>query len=340
MNESVKCVRDVRDTTPRDYRLPTDGRTWRHQCDRRCALAQWLATFADGDGSNITVGIKRMAERLGVSRWTVTRLLDDLRTLGFLEDGQLTGFKGTRRRSLNVPAMLAKSPDVATTQNPDVAGTQDRCSNYAAPDVASTQSDVASTHGEDEFCRVLATQPTFCRPSTTTDLRTELQKPQNENQAEVVEVALISAANAAGSQTCSDADCEENHCIVCRKHIGKDGEICDSEDCEETMAQGDYEFERNHRWRELQTSLPRDLAASAITDDQIESVKQMLMSLGLILTMRIISVWLMDREQPVDGIKTNRWSFFLREYPAHERKAKSWTAQTAKEWASVRAYLV
>jgi hypothetical protein len=148
--QSVKCIRDIRDIQPAAYRLKSDGRKWMHECKLRCDLAQWLATFANPDGSSITVGVDRMMKRLSVSRRTVQRLLDDLAALGFLTNGKLTKFKGTRRRVLNVAAIVATSvPDtgarlcqIENASVPDKGARLCQIENASVPD---TQFESATT---------------------------------------------------------------------------------------------------------------------------------------------------------------------------------------------------
>jgi hypothetical protein len=101
--DATKCTRDIRLFPPADYRLPDDGRQWLHICERRKALFVLLSSFANGDGSHINVAIDTLAEAQGWSRRTVCRLLDDFRTLGILNDGDLDPrYKNTRVRSINV----------------------------------------------------------------------------------------------------------------------------------------------------------------------------------------------------------------------------------------------
>jgi hypothetical protein len=70
-SKSVKCVRDVRDSKLELYRLPDDGREWKHAARNRQALAVYLATFAFGDSTQIYPGVKKMAEHFGCGRATM-----------------------------------------------------------------------------------------------------------------------------------------------------------------------------------------------------------------------------------------------------------------------------
>jgi hypothetical protein len=140
----IRCALDLRDVPPSAFRMPDDGRQWRHKCELRCALLHWLATFADADGSNVEAGIKRMETRFEVSRRTIFRRLDDLIELGFTTREKLTGFKGTRRRKINVAAILKKA-EVPSSPNPVVPSSPSVVPSTPVSDVPSSQPDVPSS---------------------------------------------------------------------------------------------------------------------------------------------------------------------------------------------------
>src|SRR5215472_17480426 len=104
--KSVKCVRDIRDFNLMCFRLSSDGEKWKSLASQREKLFGYLATFADGDGTNIKVGTARMVKKMEpLSRATTFRRLDDLEVIGVLlpviEDGKkLTGEHGTRFRKI------------------------------------------------------------------------------------------------------------------------------------------------------------------------------------------------------------------------------------------------
>ena len=85
---------------PVAYRLPGDGKKWRHSCEQRRSLLGLLASKGNRDGTNIYPGRKSMAKALGLSLRDVDYYLADLRTLKFLhDDGWPTAVKTLPRRA-------------------------------------------------------------------------------------------------------------------------------------------------------------------------------------------------------------------------------------------------
>jgi hypothetical protein len=102
----LRLSRDLRDIPVDKYRLPKDGRKWKRVAGQRMSSAQWLATYADPDGSRIFVSEATTTRHFGWSRRTTFRLLADLRELGLLEGCGLTSEHGTRVRRMNLEAFL------------------------------------------------------------------------------------------------------------------------------------------------------------------------------------------------------------------------------------------
>jgi hypothetical protein len=101
--KSVHCVRDLRDATLEEFKLPNDKRQWKSLARNRQSLANFLATYADGDGSRVCPSVETMTEHFGWHRATTFRLLADLRALQLLSDKVgLFGKQGTARRKLDV----------------------------------------------------------------------------------------------------------------------------------------------------------------------------------------------------------------------------------------------
>jgi hypothetical protein len=85
--------------------LASDGRKWRKNCESRHALFNWLATFADGDGTRVFPGIPRMMKAFEWSHGKVCYLLDELKAIGCLENIGLSGYGGTANRVLHPEAL-------------------------------------------------------------------------------------------------------------------------------------------------------------------------------------------------------------------------------------------
>ena len=104
-DKAIRCLLDVVDLPPENFAMVEDGRQKSHLSRQRKALVVILAKHANADGTRSFPSTITMAKALGVNRRTVYRLLADLRTLGFMSDGERHGFYKTRIRALNVSKM-------------------------------------------------------------------------------------------------------------------------------------------------------------------------------------------------------------------------------------------
>lgn len=117
---AVACVRDMRSIPTTAYRLPDDGRKWRTLCEDRKRLADWLATYADGNGTAIYPGNATIRRAFDTwSRAKIFRVLAALHRLKILSRQGYTGEHGTRVRALH-PEALSR-PGVSNS----VAGVSD-----------------------------------------------------------------------------------------------------------------------------------------------------------------------------------------------------------------------
>jgi hypothetical protein len=108
--KSVHCVRDLRDAPFEEFKLPDEGRQWKSNARNRQALANFLATYADGDGTRIFPSVETMNKHFGWGRATVFRLLADLRALQLLSDKiGLHGKQGTAVREMDVVGFRKKT---------------------------------------------------------------------------------------------------------------------------------------------------------------------------------------------------------------------------------------
>jgi hypothetical protein len=115
--QPVRCVRAIRSLPPDAYRLESDGRKRLSVAKDRRAVAVQLATYANGDGSSVTVGIERLSLELGMPRRTLYRRISELKALGYLKNEGLVKEHGTARRRLILPEL--KTPEPSPGELPD-----------------------------------------------------------------------------------------------------------------------------------------------------------------------------------------------------------------------------
>ncbi|HZQ23399.1 MAG TPA: helix-turn-helix domain-containing protein [Terriglobales bacterium] len=158
--KSIRCLLDVVDLPPENFAMADDGRQRLHACRQRKALVVVLAKYANADGSRSYPSTFTMAKALGVSRRTVFRLLNDLRDLGFLNDGAFHEIHKTRVRSLNVSKMTP-----VTTSNGPVTTSPVTGDNFEPAPVPSSRGPVTTSRGPMTTCFV--TQPPVLPPDGT-----------------------------------------------------------------------------------------------------------------------------------------------------------------------------
>jgi len=162
-SKAVTCVRLIRDTPPSLYALPTDGRKYKEQQQKRRALAMQLATFADGDGTRIHPAAASLMKALGWQRDTLFRYLDDLGRLGFLGKEGRSKMRGTRQRFLNLDAIQRKlESEIGETKSTKLAE-QDSEVGKPESEIEKLQSEVGEQESE------IAPHTTDTRTVTQTD---------------------------------------------------------------------------------------------------------------------------------------------------------------------------
>jgi hypothetical protein len=116
---AIRCARDLSSVPFQVFHLPSDGeRKWQAVCMRRRAVFQQLALAANQNGKSICLGAERIAADTGLGRATIFRILQDLRTLGFLTDeGKTHPAYHTRVRSLEVACALAAAKNAPSQIN-------------------------------------------------------------------------------------------------------------------------------------------------------------------------------------------------------------------------------
>jgi hypothetical protein len=104
---AIRCAQDLADVPFQALRLPDDGRKWQALCWMRRAVLQRLSLAANQNGASISLSVDRIANAVGISRATTFRRLDDLRALGFMQDGELNPrYHWTRIRRIDVARVL------------------------------------------------------------------------------------------------------------------------------------------------------------------------------------------------------------------------------------------
>ena len=165
--DTTRCMRDVQDLAPSTFALPDDGRQTKHLQRQRKALAMGLARHANADGTQAYPAINTLMKSMGCSRSTIFRLLDDLKTLGFLQDGDIHGLRKTRVRTLDVQRMTGQS--VSSSDDPSHLRKDDLSHLHGSP-VSSSRVPVSSSMAPVSSSRVPVpkqddTQPSSDRPS-------------------------------------------------------------------------------------------------------------------------------------------------------------------------------
>jgi hypothetical protein len=107
-HKSLRCANSLRNVSWRTFIIAFESKS-RWLAQQRCALVNRMALAADPDGTNVKLSVTTLARQMGCSRQTVYDLLDDLKLLGFVEEGGLvTTYKGkkVRQRTLKVAVIL------------------------------------------------------------------------------------------------------------------------------------------------------------------------------------------------------------------------------------------
>jgi hypothetical protein len=103
-SKSLKLSRNMRGIPATTYRMRGDGRKWKMLCDQRKQLADWLATYGDGDGTRIFPKVATMLAAFDTwSRAKIFARLKDLRALGVMQPEGRKGEHGPRIRRLIPP---------------------------------------------------------------------------------------------------------------------------------------------------------------------------------------------------------------------------------------------
>jgi len=162
--DTTKCLRDITDIPPSAFALPNEGRKAKYLQGQRKSVAQQLARYANADGTQAFPSIKTLMKPTGYGRSTIFRVLKDLKTLGFLQDGAIHDFRKTRVRTLDVQRMIQAPVQDSSPSN--LTPVQDSPSDPSKIDdrpVQDSRAPVQDRHApvQDSF----GTQPSY-RPSS------------------------------------------------------------------------------------------------------------------------------------------------------------------------------
>lgn len=181
--DATRAMRDVSDLPPARFALPNEGRQAKHLQRQRKEVAVQIAKYANADGTKSFPSVVKIATAMGCSRRTVFRLLDDLRTLGFLHDGDIHETRKTRIRTLDLGKMKpapvttsAESP-VTSSESP-VPSSPNTCDIFDRAPVSSTQAPVSSCTSP--VPKEDGTQPSTDRPRTAQNNIPTSDRPQTE----------------------------------------------------------------------------------------------------------------------------------------------------------------
>ena len=195
--DTTRCMRDVQDLAPSTFALPDDGRQTKHLQRQRKALAIGLARHADADGTQAYPAISTLSKPMGCSRRTIFRLLDDLRTLGFLQDGDIHGFRKTRVRTLDVQQMVGRP--VPSSQAPVSSSENDLCHLHTSP-VPSSRPPVSSSRAPVSSSGAPVPKQDGTQPSSDRPNKPTTNRPSDQRAGQVRSVSL-SGKNDLTDQT-------------------------------------------------------------------------------------------------------------------------------------------
>jgi hypothetical protein len=279
-------------------------------------MALWLATFADSDGSNVTVGIDRMAARLGYSRRTLFRCLADLRQLGFLVDGSLTKFKGTRRRTLNVAALKSASAVVPSTADvPSTSSAKYAPSEVPSTDseVPSTRSDVPCTHEKQAESHVLGTQPSVGQPSVRTEDQTDhpTGSTENENLGWMDGGGPEPNTNSNSNPATMEKATPKPTPTLSPDSMTDDDELT----AEQFEAEGQKALEswEAYTWKAFLGGLPEELLGAVANKRQEALLRKQCYQHSPEIVWAALREWIQRRELPIEDRKFNKWGAWLAE---------------------------
>jgi hypothetical protein len=325
----VKCVRDLRGYPPSFYRMGTDGRKWFAACKDRKMLAMHLATYADGDGTNITVGIERLRQEMGWSKRTLYYLLADLVLLGILENdtdelaakrGKLTGRRGTRLRHINWEGVWER----AAQGVPDSVK-ECRIGNFTGVHDSDTDCMIAPQGLHDtnqglhdsyqgvqqtaDFGPRPYTDPPTANPDRAKNLPPKAEQQMAGMEAEASNLGALPQTPALPAQADPEDDDSET----------------DEPDLTAEQIKADEAKWAVHEWELFMSRLPEAMHGAVMNADQRVQVAAQIDRYSFETVLAALRRWIEVRRYPVEECKT-AWRAWLTEGDA----AIAWVRREAK----------
>ncbi len=312
---TVKAVRDVRSLPPSFFRLSTDGPKWLAVCRDRRALYLQLATYADGDGTNIRPSIARLMEELGMSKRTLLRRMSDLIQMEILENGGHDGPHGTRLRHINWDGVWERQAQAevpnghvngAEVPNAEVPDGGPRC-QIAKAEVPDSEAEVPDSGAEVPKPPGFGIQPYTATPTALSDR--ENLPPKAGGMVGVSPLGALPQTPALAAQ----AD-------------PVNGEDDDSEpEATEEEMKADMAKWAQHEWELLMAGLPEVMQGAVLSEDQRKRLAAQLDKYGFEKMLAAIKHWIEVRDYPVEQCRT-KWRAWLAEGEA----AIAWVRQAVK----------
>jgi hypothetical protein len=183
-----KCSIELRDLPLERFRLPKDTRKWEAAARSRRMVLEFIASFANGDGSfrgmtgNFSPSMERQCNHSGFSRGWVRQLHEDLRELGFLTWNIVRTKNGQRRKLYEISI---RAPEAASEAETPAGETMDALQSPPWLEAMDTlespcHGHYSEVHGESRVTMPCALQSDHIRLLQSED---SVSLPSTENRA-------------------------------------------------------------------------------------------------------------------------------------------------------------
>ena len=168
--KSRKFSNELRHYSAECYRLSSDGRKWKSLASQREKLTEFLGSYANPDGTSITVGTKTIVSKMKpLTRATTFRRMDDLVAMGVVSRHGKTGEHGTAIRHIHLePLEKAKSKieQGIPFEHPD---NRPKVSNRLEPESQIDEGKVSDGKPESQIDRPKVSNHSETQPSVLTE---------------------------------------------------------------------------------------------------------------------------------------------------------------------------